>query len=78
MRAGKQDLGASVAAMIEQATASAFHADGSATVLRDDGLLVEVSADAVAAGGWRSLRPGQRVTLRRDDDGSVTGVLRPV
>ncbi|MCS7480196.1 hypothetical protein ACFFQW_06790 [Umezawaea endophytica] len=64
--------------MIEQATVSAFHADGSATVLRDDGLLVDVSAGAVAEGGWRSLRPGQRVTLRRDDDGSVTGVLRPV
>jgi cold shock CspA family protein len=64
--------------MIEQATVSAFHADGSATVLRDDGLLVDVRADAVAAGGWRSLRPGQRVTLRRDAGGSVTGVLRPV
>jgi cold shock CspA family protein len=64
--------------MIEQATVSAFHADGSATVLRDDGLLVDVSSDAVAAGGWRSLRPGQRVTLSRDGGGSVTVVARPV
>ncbi|MEO6081700.1 MAG: hypothetical protein ABIQ18_01150 [Umezawaea sp.] len=64
--------------MIEQATVSAFDADGSATVLRDDGLLVDVSAEAVAAGGWRSLRPGQRVTLRRDESGAVTCVARPV
>ncbi|HEX6347535.1 hypothetical protein [Umezawaea sp.] len=64
--------------MIEQATVSAFHADGSATVLRDDGLLVDVPPDAVAVGCWRSLRPGQRVTLRRDEDGSVTGLVRPV
>jgi cold shock CspA family protein len=64
--------------MTEQATVSAFDADGSATVLRDDGLLVDVSAEAVAAGGWRSLRPGQRVTLRRDGGGAVTCVARPV
>ncbi|WNV89974.1 hypothetical protein [Umezawaea sp. Da 62-37] len=63
--------------MTEQATASAFHADGSATVLRDDGLLVDVTPDAVSAGGWRSLRPGQRVTLRRNAQGDVTAVLRP-
>jgi cold shock CspA family protein len=63
--------------MIEQATVSAFHANGSATVLRDDGLLVDVSAEAVAAGGWRALRPGQRVTLRRDGGGAVVGVTRP-
>ncbi|MBB5805423.1 cold shock CspA family protein [Saccharothrix ecbatanensis] len=62
----------------EQATVSAHHADGSATVLRDDGVLVDVSADAVAAGGWRSLRAGQRVTLVRDAAGHVRGVLRPV
>jgi cold shock CspA family protein len=64
--------------MIEQATVSTFDADGSATVLRDDGLLVDVSAEAVAAGGWRSLRPGQRVTLRRAEGGVVTCVARPV
>lgn len=63
--------------MIEQATVSAFHADGSATVLRDDGLLVDVSAEAVAAGGWRALRPGQRVTLRRDEGGAVVVAARP-
>lgn len=62
----------------EQATVSTHREDGSATVLRDDGVLVDVSADAVAAGGWRSLRAGQRVTLVRDAAGHVRGVLRPV
>ncbi|KOX12738.1 hypothetical protein ADK67_46930 [Saccharothrix sp. NRRL B-16348] len=62
----------------EQATVSAHHPDGSATVLRDDGVLVDVSAEAVAEGGWRSLRAGQRVTLVRDAAGDVRGVLRPV
>ncbi|MEU4803543.1 hypothetical protein [Actinosynnema sp. NPDC023587] len=62
----------------EQATVSAHHDDGSATVLRDDGVLVDAPATAVAAGGWRSLRPGQRVTLVRDGAGAVTAVRRPV
>jgi hypothetical protein len=62
----------------EQATVSAHHPDGSATVLRDDGVLVDVSAEAVAEGGWRALRAGQRVTLVRDADGGVRGVVRPV
>ncbi|MEU6150593.1 hypothetical protein ABZ816_11380 [Actinosynnema sp. NPDC047251] len=62
----------------EQATVSAHHDDGSATALRDDGLLVDLPAPAVAAGGWRTLRPGQRVTIARDPDGTVTAVRRPV
>ncbi|MEV0680382.1 hypothetical protein AB0I60_28100 [Actinosynnema sp. NPDC050436] len=62
----------------EQATVSAHHDDGSATVLRDDGVLVDVPAPAVAAGGWRVLRPGQRVTLDRAPDGTVTAARRPV
>ncbi|MFD7655741.1 hypothetical protein ACFV4N_17350 [Actinosynnema sp. NPDC059797] len=64
--------------MPEQATVSAHHPDGAATVLRDDGVLVDVPAAAVAAGGWRSLRPGQRVTLDRDEAGGVRALLRPV
>lgn len=66
------------AATAEQATVSASHPDGSATVLRDDGVLVDTSASAVAEGGWRTLRPGQRVALRRGPDGTVLAVLRPV
>jgi cold shock CspA family protein len=61
-----------------QATVSTFNSDGSATVLRDDGVLVDVSAAAVTAGGWRMLRPGQRVTLERSPDGVVTALRLPV
>ncbi|MFD5829010.1 hypothetical protein [Lentzea sp. NPDC060358] len=61
-----------------QATVSTFHGDGSAVVLRDDGVLLDVSAEAVTAGGWRMLRPGQRVTLERSPDGVVTTVRLPV
>ena len=65
-------------AVPEQATVHTAHPDGSATLLRDDGVLLPADADAVRAGGWRMLRPGQRVTVRRDPDGRITGVLRPV
>ncbi|MDX8035237.1 hypothetical protein SK803_33915 [Lentzea sp. BCCO 10_0856] len=61
-----------------QATVSTFNSDGSATVLRDDGVLLDVSATAVTAGGWRMLRPGQRVTLERNPDGVITAVRMPV
>ncbi|KOV81084.1 hypothetical protein ADL03_30190 [Nocardia sp. NRRL S-836] len=61
-----------------QATVSTFNSDGSAVVLRDDGVLLDVSAAAVTAGGWRMLRPGQRVTLERSADGVVTAVLPAV
>jgi cold shock CspA family protein len=47
-------------------------------VLRDDGVLVDVSAEAVTAGGWRMLRPGQRVTLERSADGVVVALRMPV
>jgi hypothetical protein len=61
------DLADGDLAGVEQATVHTVHPDGSTTVLRDDGLLVDVPAAAVAAGGWRAPRPGQRVTLRRTD-----------
>ncbi|GAA3877501.1 hypothetical protein GCM10022243_47820 [Saccharothrix violaceirubra] len=64
--------------MSEQATVSSHHADGSATVLRDDGVLVDVPATAVTEGGWRFLRPGQRVLVVRSADGAVRALLRPV
>jgi len=47
-------------------------------VLRDDGVLLDVSAAAVTAGGWRMLRPGQRVTLERSPDGIIIALLKPV
>ncbi|MCP2093886.1 hypothetical protein LV78_001855 [Actinosynnema pretiosum] len=62
----------------EQATVSRHLPDGSAEVLRDDGVLVPVPSPAVDAGGWRVIRPGQRVALRRDASGSVVALLRPV
>ncbi len=51
--------------------------DGSLTVLRDDGLLVDVPAAAVTAGGWIAPRSGQRVTLWREAEGAVALVLPP-
>ncbi|QUQ71411.1 hypothetical protein [Kutzneria sp. CA-103260] len=63
-------------AAMEQATVHTSHADGSATVLKDNGLLVDVPAAAVAAGGWRSPRPGQRVTLHRQN-GVITQMRPP-
>lgn len=64
--------------MWEQATVEEFHSDGSVTVLRDNGVLVDADAVAVTAGGWRMLRPGQRVTLERTPDGGIVAVRRPV
>ncbi|MEU5696573.1 hypothetical protein [Actinosynnema sp. NPDC020468] len=64
--------------MAEQATVSIHHPDGSATVLRDDGVLLDATADAVAAGGWRTLRAGQRVTVVRNPSGAVEALVRPV
>ncbi|MFI9385616.1 hypothetical protein [Kutzneria sp. NPDC052558] len=61
---------------MEQATVHTAHADGSVTVLKDDGLLVDVPAAAVAAGRWRSPRPGQRVTLDRQD-GVIVAMRAP-
>ena len=52
------------------------HPDGSVTLLRDDGVLVDACAQAVRAGGWRAPRPGQRVTLVREN-GSITEVRAP-
>lgn len=60
----------------EQATVYAVAGDGSVSLLRDDGVLLDAPASAVAAGGWRKPRPGQRVSLRRQD-GQITAVLAP-
>ncbi|SHG06370.1 hypothetical protein SAMN05444320_106239 [Streptoalloteichus hindustanus] len=53
------------------------HPDGSVVLLRDDGVLVDAPAAAVAAGGWRAPRQGQRVTVRRQE-GTISAVLPPV
>jgi hypothetical protein len=52
------------------------HEDDSVSLLGDDGMLLNASAAAVAVGGWRALRPGQRVSLRRQA-GTITAVLAP-
>ncbi|KAA2253535.1 cold-shock protein [Solihabitans fulvus] len=64
--------------MDEQATVYSVAGDGSVTLLRDDGLLVDADAEAVTEGGWRTLRQGQRVAVRRSADGRVVSVSRPV
>ncbi|MBA8926027.1 hypothetical protein BC739_003226 [Kutzneria viridogrisea] len=61
---------------MEQATVHTAHPDGSLTLLRDDGVLLDASAEAVRAGGWRAPRAGQRVALHRAA-GLVTRVDLP-
>jgi cold shock CspA family protein len=56
-----------------QATVAQFDREtGSGRVLLDSGAAVEFDGAAFAAGGLRSLRPGQRVRLETDPDGAVT------
>jgi cold shock CspA family protein len=51
-----------------QATVATFEpADGSGTVLTDDGRRIRYDGVAFAAGGLRLLRPGQRVRLETAD-----------
>lgn len=50
-------------------------ATGAGSVLLDDGLEVGFSAEAFEAGGLRLLRVGQRVSLDRAEDGTVTRVF---
>lgn len=48
---------------------------GAGSVLLDDGQEVPFSAEAFEASGLRLLRSGQRVSLDRDDDGTITRVF---
>lgn len=48
---------------------------GAGSVLLDTGEELGFSAAAFEAGGLRLLRPGQRVSLDRDESGSVTRVF---
>lgn len=51
--------------------------DGSCTALLDDGTPVSFGPEAVAAGGFRLLRSGQRVALHHDSSGAVVAVTLP-
>lgn len=51
-----------------QGTVADFRADGSGTVLLDDGTRLPFDGDAFAASGLRRLRSGQRVRLRLSPD----------
>ena len=50
-------------------------ATGAGSVLLDDGVEVPFSAAAFEAGGLRLLRPGQRLSLDRDEFGTITRVF---
>lgn len=55
-----------------QATVASFNAeDESGTVLLDDGLRLPFDATLFAGSGARMLRPGQRVFVEVDTDGSI-------
>jgi hypothetical protein len=43
-------------------------------VFLDDGTVVEFGAAAFAGSGLLLLRPGQRVAVRRDPGGAITGL----
>ena len=58
-----------------QATVRSFDpAAGSGSVFLDDGTVVEFGPAAFAGSGLRLLRPGQRVAIRCDDGGAITGL----
>ena len=76
------DLGAAVRAGLGAATADlldrggipatvAAHAGGVVELRADDGALLRCSATAAELGGWRQLRPGQRVRVHVDGAGAV-------
>ena len=58
-----------------QATVRSFDpASGSGRVFLDDGTVVGFGPAAFAGSGLRLLRPGQRVTIRCDPGGAITGL----
>ena len=59
------------------ATVRGQAADGSGTVLLDDGSVVAFPAEAPARGRFRLLRSGQRVALHRGPDGDVVALTLP-
>lgn len=61
-----------------QATVESWDSDSGAVVCLDDGTRVRCPAEAIAAGGWRLLRSGQRVTLVVEGDLRSGGAVRLV
>jgi hypothetical protein len=61
-----------------QATVESWDAAVGAVVCLDDGTRLTCSPDAVAAGGWRLLRSGQRVALAIAGDPHADGIVRAV
>jgi cold shock CspA family protein len=58
-----------------QATVRGFDpAEGSGTVLLDDGTVCAFGPEVFAASGLRLLRRGQRVAIRRGPSGAVTAL----
>jgi cold shock CspA family protein len=58
-----------------QATVRSFDpAAGSGSVFLDDGTVVAFGPAAFAGSGLRLLRPGQRVSIRCDPGGAITGL----
>jgi cold shock CspA family protein len=58
-----------------QATVRNFDpAAGSGSVFLDDGTVVAFGLAAFAGSGLRLLRPGQRVAIRCDASGAITGL----
>ncbi|NUS74139.1 MAG: hypothetical protein HOQ05_12125 [Corynebacteriales bacterium] len=58
---------------MEQATVHTF-AEGSGSVVFDNGVGADFDADAFARSGLRFLRPGQRVRLQRDSSGRISEI----
>ena len=58
-----------------QATVRSFDpVAGSGSVFLDDGTVVAFGSAAFARSGLRLLRPGQRVAIRCDPGGAITGL----
>ena len=58
-----------------QATVRSFDAvAGSGSVFLDDGTVAGFGSAAFAGSGLRLLRPGQRVAIRCDPGGAITGL----
>lgn len=55
----------------------AEHADGVIVLRADDGRLLHCTEAAAQLGGWRQLRPGQRVRVHRGGDGEVALLAPP-